>query len=96
MVFSEHSPVCFFFLLFKTTEGHYLKLSDDVTVIQLSTSCHNNRMNTRVITFSRVHVISLTTNIHVLTIRLFIKIIFIWLATKVIWKQSITLVVMFV
>ena len=71
-----------FFSLFKTTEGQHLQLSDDVTVIQLSTSCHNIRMTTRVITFSRVDVISLTTN--VLTIRLFIKIIPIWLAIKVI------------
>ena len=48
-------------------KGHESKrkqhLSYDVAVIQWITSCHKNRMTTRVITLWRVHVTSLTMSV---------------------------------
>ena len=41
----------------------YIHLSYDVAVIQWITSCHKNRMITRVITLWRVDVTSLTTSV---------------------------------
>ena len=41
----------------------YKYLSYDVTVFQWITSCHKNRMTTRVITLWRVLVTSLTTSV---------------------------------
>ena len=42
---------------------HELYLSYDVAVFQWITSCHKNRMTTRVITLSREYVTSLTTSV---------------------------------
>ena len=49
----------------------YLHLSFDVAVIQWITSCHKNRMTTRVISLWRVHITSLTTSM--LTMRFLIE-----------------------
>ena len=43
--------------------------SYDVTVIQRLTSCHNNRMTTRVITLLRAHVMPLTTSVSLMHFR---------------------------
>ena len=49
-------------------------LSYDIAVNQWITSCHNNRMTTRVVTLRRVHVTSLTTSVS--TMLFFIEINF--------------------
>ena len=41
----------------------YIHLSYDVAVFQWITSCHKNRMTTRVITLLREYVTSLTTSV---------------------------------
>ena len=57
-----------------------ITLSHDVAVIQWITSCHKNRMTTRVITLLRVHVTSLTTSVSAMRFR--IEIMFILKAIK--------------
>ena len=57
-----------------------VSLSYDVAVIQWITSCHKNRMTTRVITLWHVHVASLTTSMS--TMRFLIEIMFILKAIK--------------
>ena len=51
--------------LFQRSKQEFMqnKLSYDIAVIQWITSCHKNRMNTRVITLWRVHATSLTTSV---------------------------------
>ena len=71
-------------------------LSHDVAVIQWITSCHKNRMTTRVITLWRVNVTSLTTSVS--TIRFVAEIVFVLKAIKSHFrgsydKQNLTLVV---
>ena len=61
-------------------------LSYDVAVIQGVTSCHKNRMTTRVITLLCVGVTSLTTSVS--TMRFLIKILFILKATIYTFKGS--------
>ena len=55
-------------------------LSYDVAVIQCITSCHKNRMTTRVITFWRFHITSLTTSVS--TMHFLVEIMFILKAIK--------------
>ena len=64
----------------------YTDLSHDVAVIQWITSCHKNRMTTRVITLWRVHVTSLTTSVS--TMRFLLEILFILKATKSSFRKS--------
>ena len=61
-------------------------LSYDVAVIQWKTSCHKNRMTTRVITLWRIHVTSLTTSVS--TMRFLLEIVFILKAIKSHFKGS--------
>ena len=56
----------------------HLDLSHDVAVIQWITSCHKNRMPTRVITLWRVNVTAFTT--YVSTMRFLTEIMFIFKA----------------
>ena len=74
----------------------YKRLSHDVAVIQWITSCHKNRMTTRVITLLRVSVTSLTTSMS--TMRFLSEIMFVLKAIKSHFKgsynkQNLTLVV---
>ena len=55
-------------------------LSHDVAEIQWITSCHKNRMPTRVLTLWRVHVTSLTTSVS--TMHFLIEIMFVLNAIK--------------
>ena len=82
------TAVCLKFL--NTLIKEYINLSYDVAVIQWITSCHKNRMTTRVITHWREHVTSLTTSMS--QIRFYINIMFILQAIKF-YKQNLTLVV---
>ena len=59
-------------------------LSYDVVVIQWITSCHKNRMTTRVITLWRVRVTSLTTSVSAM--RFLIEIVFILKTIKFLLK----------
>ena len=61
-------------------------LSYDIAVIQWITSCHKNRMTTRVKTLWRVDVTSLTTSVS--TKRLLIEIMFAVKAIKSHFKES--------
>ena len=62
--------------------------SYDVAVMQWITSCHKNRMTTRVMTLWRVHVASLTASVS--TIRFLVGIIFILKPIKSpLWKRVI-------
>ena len=77
-------------------EDTYNALSYDVAVDQWITSCHKNRMTTRVITFWRVHATSLTTSVS--TMHFLIEILLILNAIKSHFKssydkQNLTLVV---
>ena len=59
--------------IIRLPSGWDFLLSYDVAVIQWITSCHENRMTTRVITLWRVHVTSLTTSVS--TILFILKVI---------------------
>ena len=59
--------------------------SYDIVVIQWITSCHKNRMTTRVITLRRVHVMSLTRTVS--SVRFLLEILFILKAIKSILKS---------
>ena len=61
-------------------------MSYDVAVIQWITSCHKNRMTTRVILLLRVHVTSLTTSVS--TMRFLLEILSILKAIKSHFKES--------
>ena len=64
----------------------------DVAVIQWITSCHKNRMTTRVITLWRVDVTSLTTSISI--VRFLLEILSILKAIKSILKGHMTNIIL--
>ena len=55
--------IAYLYLLITKPSDEYFHLSYDVAVFQWITSCHKNRMTTRVLTLLREYVTSLTTSV---------------------------------